>query len=99
MSEAAAKALSAHMLIPGTDMNKKWQRQSSRTLPEWTRIPPNREGWYWYRDANRDEVVLHVFDPIGNKQWKAWDWKDGRLELCGIAGYEGEWWGPLEVPQ
>jgi hypothetical protein len=80
-------------------MNGKWKRKSSRTPPSWTRTPPTKEGWYWYRDANRDEVVLHVFDPLGNKQWKAWDWKDGKLELCAIAGYEGEWWGPMEVPK
>ena len=52
-------------------------------------------GWYWYRDASRDDVVLHVFDPLGNKHWKAWD----RRMLREIAGYEGEWCGPVEVPK
>jgi hypothetical protein len=64
----------------------------------WKRTPPIQKGWYWYRDANRDEVILHVFDPLGNKVWKAWDWTEGQLMLCEIAGYEGEWYGPLEVP-
>jgi hypothetical protein len=49
--------------------------------------------------VDRDEVVLHVFDPLGKKQWKAWDWQDGKLTLSAIAGYEGEWYGPLEVPK
>ena len=40
---------------------------------------------------------FHVFDPLGNKHWKAWDWNEGRLMLCAMAGYEGEWYGPLEV--
>jgi hypothetical protein len=79
-------------------MNKKWKRQSQQAPPSWTRTPPKREGWYWYRDAERDEVVLHVFDPLGNKQWKAWDWQEGQPMLCAIANYEGEWWGPLEIP-
>ena len=65
----------------------------------WARKPPTEAGWFWYRDANRDEVVLHVFDPLGNKVWKAWDWQDGRLMLYAIADYEGEWFGPLEVPK
>ena len=44
-------------------------------------------------------MILHVFDPLGNKVWKAWDWQEGRLMLYEIAGYEGEWYGPLEVPK
>ncbi len=40
-----------------------------------------------------------MFDPLGNKVWKAWDWQDGRLMLYGIADYQGEWFGPLEVPK
>ena len=77
----------------------RWKRGSSRTPPSWTKTPPTKKGWYWYRDADREEVILHVFDPLGNKQWKAWDWHEGKLMLCTIAGYEGEWWGPMEVPK
>jgi hypothetical protein len=77
----------------------RWKRGSSRPPPSWTRKPPTKEGWYWYRDADRDEVVLHVSDPLGNKQWKARDWIDGRHILRLIAEYDGEWWGPLEVPK
>ena len=86
-------------------MPSKWpQRRGGAVIRKaspllWVRKPPIQEGWYWYRDAERDEVVLRVFDPLGNKVWKAWDWQDGRLMLYEIAGYEGEWYGPLEVPR
>ena len=59
---------------------------------------PTKEGWYWYRDEER-EVVLHVFDPMHNGYWKAWDWQNGRLQLYPIAEYPGEWYGPLEAPK
>jgi len=75
------------------------RRLPHTTPPSWTRKAPIEEGWFWYRDANREEAILHVFDPLGNKHWKAWDWNEGRLMLCAIAGYEGEWYGPLEVPK
>ena len=78
-----------------------FERRRRPTKPAllWTRTPPTQKGWYWYRDANRDEVILHVFDPLGNKHWKAWDWQEGRLMLYAIAEYAGEWYGPLEVPK
>ena len=75
------------------------RRRPPQASLSWVRKPPTQEGWYWYRDANRDEVVLRVFDPLGNKHWKAWDWQDGRLMLYSIAEYQGEWYGPLEVPK
>ncbi len=50
-------------------------------------------------DGDTIEVVLRVFDPLGNKVWKAWARQDGRLMLYAIADYEGEWYGPLEVPK
>jgi hypothetical protein len=53
---------------------------------------------YWYRDEDRS-TVLHVFDPLGNGIWKAWDWNRGRLMLCQIADYPGEWFGLLAVPK
>ena len=43
----------------------------------WTKTPPTKAGYYWYRDQNR-AVVLHAFDPLGNGYWKAWDWNQGR---------------------
>ena len=45
------------------------------------------------------KCVLHVFDPLKNNHWKAWDWQNGRLMLYAIAGYQGEWYGPMEVPK
>ena len=74
------------------------RRRPIKPALSWKRKPPTEEGWYWYRDADRGEVILRVFDPLGNKIWKAWDWQDGRLMLYAIAEYEGEWYGPLEVP-
>jgi hypothetical protein len=66
----------------------------------WTRKTLPKEGFYWFRpDDGRDPVVLHVLDPMRNGVMKAWDWDLGRLMLCAIAAYEGEWYGPLEVPK
>ena len=48
-------------------------------------------------EQGREEAILHVFDPLGNKHWKTWDWNEGRLMLCAVAGYEEEWYGPPEV--
>ena len=62
------------------------------------KTPPTKEGWYWYRDADR-EVVLEVFEPHARGHWKAWDWNGGQFMLCSIAEYAGEWFGPLEVPK
>jgi hypothetical protein len=31
-------------------------------------------------------IILYVHRPLGDKQWKVWDWKDGKQELCVIAG-------------
>ena len=31
--------------------------------------------------------------------FKEWDWDNGRLMLCAIASYEGDWWGQLEAPE
>jgi hypothetical protein len=70
----------------------------AHSKPTWTEKTPNKEGWYWYRDKDRD-VVLHVFDPMHNGVMKAWDWYQGRLTLCAIAAYDGLWYGPLEVPR
>ena len=64
----------------------------------WTKKTPTKEGWYWYRDADR-AVVLHVLDPLNNGYWKAWDWNQGRLQMCAIERYTGEWYGPLETPR
>ena len=77
---------------------KKTRRGAPRKKPTWTEKTPSKEGWYWYRDNGRD-VVLHVFDPMHNGHWKAWDWDNGRLMLCAIAGYEGLWYGPIEPPK
>jgi hypothetical protein len=74
---------------------KKTRRNSK---PAWTEKTPNKEGWYWYREKNRD-VVLHVFDPMHNGHWKAWDWDHGRLMLREIAEYDGLWYGPIEAPK
>lgn len=68
-----------------------------KALSGWTKTTPTKEGWYWYRDAHH-EVVLHVFEPHARGHWKAWDWSDGRLMLCAIADYEGEWYGPMKAP-
>jgi hypothetical protein len=38
-------------------------------------------------------AVLYVLDQLRNGVTKAWDWDHGRLMLCAIANYEGEWWG------
>ena len=45
------------------------------------------------------ETILHVFEPHAPGHFKAWDWDGGRLGLCSIAEYAGEWWGPLKVPE
>ena len=65
----------------------------------WKKKTPTKQGWYWYRDEHREAVVLHVLDPLRNGHFKAWDWENGRLMLCSIAGYEGEWYGPMEAPR
>ena len=65
--------------------------------PSWKLKPPTKEGYYWYRDEE-SERVLHVFDPLRNGYWKTWDWNNGRLMLCSIEGYQGDWWGPLKAP-
>ena len=75
----------------------KRKRQSKQPPPSWTRTRPTKKGWYWYRDADREEVIFHVFDPLGNGVMKAWDWSEGHM-LRPIAEYDGEWWGPLEIP-
>ena len=72
------------------------RRQPKKAV--WKKVPPRKEGWYWYRDAER-ETVLHVFDPLGNGYWKAWDWDRGRLQLCLITPYTGEWYGPIGPPK
>jgi hypothetical protein len=77
------------------------KRSSSRKL-SWTRKTPSEQGWYWYRhddEVHQDGAVLYIFDPLGDGHFKAWDWDRERLSLCLIAGYEGEWWGPITVPK
>jgi hypothetical protein len=76
----------------------RWKRKSSPPPPSWTRKRPTKPGWYWYRDADREEVVLHVFDPQGNGVMKVWEWSEGHM-LRPIAEYDGEWWGPMTPPQ
>ena len=73
------------------------KKKSAAKSPSWKKTPPTREGFYWFRDEDR-ETVLHVFDPVGNGHFKAWDWNGRRLLLCSIQGYRGEWYGPLKVP-
>ena len=60
--------------------------------------PPTKEGYYWYRDGER-EVVLHVFESLTPGYWQAWDWQNGRLNKYSIADYPGEWYGPLKAPE
>jgi hypothetical protein len=67
----------------------------------WTTKTPTKEGWYWYRaddEVHREGAVLYVFGPQEDGQFKAWDWHEGKLMLCTIAEYEGQWWGPMEIP-
>ena len=72
------------------------RRQPKKAV--WKKQPPTKEGWFWYRDDDR-LVVLHVFDPLRNGYWKAWDVDQGRLMLRAIESYPGEWYGPLEEPR
>lgn len=70
---------------------------TSQRKQTWTKKTPAKEGWYWYRDDDRS-AVLHVFDPLGNGYWKAWDWDHGPPHALPDEPYEGEWYGPLEEP-
>jgi hypothetical protein len=27
-----------------------------------------------------------------------WDFQEGRFQMCTVADYDGEWFGPLEPP-
>lgn len=67
--------------------SEEWQRR--RSLHHGRR--PHRQQRYWFRNDHRERVVWPVFDPLGNGYLRAWDWDQGSLRLCEIAGHEGEW--------
>lgn len=75
------------------------RRMQSEPKLVWKKKTPTKEGWYRYRDEDREAVVLHVFDPLNNGHFKAWDWDHGRLMLCAIKTYQGLWRGPMEAPK
>ncbi len=65
---------------------------------KWSPKPPTKPGFYWFRDKTRS-VVLEVRESFVKGQMLAWDWQQGRLAQYSIAGYQGEWYGPLKEPK
>jgi hypothetical protein len=73
-------------------------RRERRNLT-WTNKAPTKEGWYDTETTTERPSSFTFSIHAGTATTKAWDWDQGRLMLCSIAGYEGEWFGPLEVPK
>ena len=65
------------------------RRQPKKAV--WKKTLPTKEGYYWYRDGER-EVVLHVFESDS-------DWNGVAQAKYSIADYPGEWYGPLKAPE
>jgi hypothetical protein len=61
---------------------------------KWTPKNSKKPGWYWFRSGTRMRI-LEVFDPWKKGALKAWDFQKGRFQMCTVAHYEGEWYGPL----
>lgn len=60
----------------------------------WTTDKPEKSGWYWYRENNNAQVAFIEFGPSGH----------GIAEFCedcreSLFLLNGEWAGPLEVPE
>jgi hypothetical protein len=70
----------------------------------WTIDKPAQSGWYWYREPEKN---------IG-KPMSAWVFTDGPLVFVSLFAphsdiprqesgqtkdFNGEWWGPIKVPE
>jgi hypothetical protein len=63
----------------------------------WTKEKPTKEGFYWYReDGEKPEIVrCYSIDPIEGPLF----WEMGCEQDFHGNSMEGEWYGPLEVPE
>jgi hypothetical protein len=70
-----------------------------KALSGWSKKPPTKEGWYWYREPTAEARALQVQDTWKTGHLSAWDWNSkGGWQLCPIANYAGEWYGPITAP-
>ena len=66
------------------------------TEGEWTRVPPEKEGWWAYRGFRGSNDPEPAFVWNCNGHWRCR--MDG--EIAPVAAYHGLWWTiPLDLPE
>lgn len=63
----------------------------------WTKEHPKAEGWYWFRDASDNLVIVEIVrDATG--LWVQWLTKKGKIFSGSLGTKRGEWAGPIPLP-
>lgn len=68
---------------------------SPKPLP-WTDEPPTMPGWYWFRWKELVQIVQLKWDIDEPTQLLMW--KIGRDYAYPVKDYQGQWAGPLILP-
>ena len=58
----------------------------------WTKTQPTRGGWYWWRLSVEYGSTIYWVSSEGSVRAMF------SLQLCPVAGFGGEWYGPLRAP-
>ena len=61
---------------------------------KWTKEKPSKEGYYWYMESNTAEIVEIAIFPREIIVWCIAQEYANPIEV-----FNGEWYGPLEVPE
>ena len=59
---------------------------------KWTGERPTVPGWYWYPAPGFGEEVVGIYQPNGP------DTDELEINDTPVSEFDGEWYGPLEVP-
>ena len=62
-------------------------------MSEWSKTPPTKAGWYWWRPAPGHEAIMERYDMTANGLGM-WDQYGAIHQLA-----PGQWAGPVPEPE
>lgn len=65
----------------------------------WSTQKPTMEGWYWFREMNMQPEVVHVCLSRDDTRFEVRSVFGQDSTPIQVSAWDGEWFGPLEVPE
>jgi len=62
---------------------------------KWSKKPPTRQGWFWYRASNHHHAVPTFIEDCGDGKFRAVEIYDNNMVYLtdiGISTISVEWW-------